>query len=374
MKKIVFLIDSLDGGGAEKILLNIVKNIDKKKYEVDIITIFNRGVYIDEVRKYSNYSYSFQCKKNRKTFLSRILIFLMTILSPRVYYNLLIKGKYDVEIAFLEGICTKIISGSTNRTSKKIAWVHTDLINHPNSSKKYLSFQQEKKAYDNFDKIICVSGDSRHSFEQKFRKYENVTTIYNPINAREIKEYSEAGTCDEIEGSFHRVIAVGRLDKNKSFDRLIRATERIIAGGLKFNLYILGTGVEEVNLATYIKENGLSDYIHLLGFIKNPYPYIRECDFLVNSSFAEGYNTAIAEALILEKPVVATKTSGVSELFGDFDCGIITENSEEGLYKGIKKMLTDDKVFSYYKKETVKRASEFNISEKMLEISKVFEN
>ena len=135
MKKVLFFIDSLNGGGAEKVLTDIVCNIDKSKYDITVLTYWNRGIYVKDVKNISNITYKTCFKELKvgknifKKIYNMIVIKLrenIAKLFPKQFYNIVIKDNYDIEIAFIEGITTKIISYSTNKNSKKYAWVHID--------------------------------------------------------------------------------------------------------------------------------------------------------------------------------------------------------------------------------------------------------
>lgn len=117
----------------------------------------------------------------------------------------------------------------------------------------------------------------------------------------------------------------------------------------------------------------MSSYIKLVGFQQNPYPYIKQADIYVCSSYAEGFNTAITEALILGKPVVSTECSGVKEQLGNNnEWGICCKNSEEGLYEGIKKMLTNNNIIHYAKQAAI-RGKDFSLETSMNAIYKIIE-
>ena len=136
---------------------------------------------------------------------------------------------------------------------------------------------------------------------------------------------------------------------------------------------LTGKGTEQENLLKIISDNDMSSYIKLVGFQQNPYPYIKQADIYVCSSYAEGFNTAITEALILGKPVVSTECSGVKEQLGNNnEWGICCKNSEEGLYEGIKKMLTNNNIIHYAKQAAI-RGKDFSLETSMNAIYKIIE-
>ncbi len=193
MKKILFMIGSLGGGGAEKTLLELVKNLDKEKYDITVKTIHDKGIYRDEIKKYAKYESCLKIyNKKDNTFtkvLAYVIIKIMTLLPPYILYKLFIRNFYDVEIAYLEGMCTKIIAGSTNTESKKFAWVHVDPLVHSWSTLSYVTLNSEIKSYKKFDKIFCVSNSVKKSFEKKFNIEAGVQ--YNVLDEKSIIEKSK---------------------------------------------------------------------------------------------------------------------------------------------------------------------------------------
>ena len=148
----------------------------------------------------------------------------------------------------------------------------------------------------------------------------------------------------------------------------------MITNGLDAELLILGNGGEYDSLESFISENDLDDYVRLIGFVHNPYPFVKSADIYVCSSLAEGYNTAVSEALILGKAIVSTEVSGIKEQLGEHsEYGIITENSIDGLYRGLAQMCHNGTFLSYQAKacEIVER---YNLEGQMNKIYSVIES
>ena len=126
-----------------------------------------------------------------------------------------------------------------------------------------------------------------------------------------------------------------------------------------FELWILGEGEEQLYLEEMIRKYRLNDQISLTGFILNPYPYIKDADILVCSSRYEGMSTVITEGLILGKAIVTTDCTGMQELLGDSEYGLITEESTEALYFGIKQMLDRPELIVVYSQKAKQRGDVF---------------
>lgn len=356
MKKILFMMKFLKGGGAEKVLLNILNNIDYKKYDVSLFLVFNEGIYFDKIPKNVKLFYIFEKETDENNKL--------IINDSKYIYKKYIKEKYDVEIAFLEGVCTKIIANSTQK-SKKIAWVHVDLLNCHYTSFLYGSIKEEENNYNKFDQIIFVSKHVQKTFYQLFPSLESKgKVIYNPIDIKSIKNLS---TKFKVQYSKTTFITIGRLTNQKGFDRLINAVSRLSKENFNFQVIILGEGPLYHQLHQQIHLLNLDDYVFLEGFKPNPYPYMLAASAFISSSRSEGLALVLCEALILKKTIIATDCSGVKEALDNGKNGYIVENSEEGIYYGLKKYLFEN--FEYNIPENV--LSKFNLKNKLKEIDLV---
>ena len=123
----------------------------------------------------------------------------------------------------------------------------------------------------------------------------------------------------------------------------------------------------------YIIDNGLESSVHLLGFYSNPYPFMREADVIVCSSYSEGFSTMVTEALILGKPVVTTPCSGMDELLGDSEFGLITEDSVESIYQGMKRMMEDAELRTHYAEKAAIRGKDFSKEKLVKQTEQFFE-
>lgn len=373
--KLLFLIESLSGGGAEKVLSVLLKHIDKTKFDITLCTIVDTGIYAAEVGKYVNYT-SVLGNPQKKGLLGKILykilyLLIYRILPSQLIYTLFIPKKNDIEIAFVEGFCTKILSHSTNKKAQKIAWVHTDLINNHWITSVYKNEEEEKQSYQKYDKIIGVSNTATNAINRLYN-INNAITLYNPIeNDNIIKRANEFISLPSKIQSI-RMVTVGRFVPQKAYDRLLRVINRLYENGYSIELWILGGGEQRPMLEEYIHTHSLNEIVTLWGFQKNPYPYLKHSDIFVCSSVSEGYSTAVTEALILELPVITTACSGMDELLLNGRCGLITENSENGLYEGIKHVLDNTNLLALYKQNILKHQERFLLSNQMTQIENLF--
>lgn len=333
MKKILFLIPTLGGGGAEKVLVNLVNSLDKTKFKITVITLFADGVnaqYLDQNIEYKSI-FRRQFRGN-----SHIL----KLFSPHFLYKRMIKGQYDTIISFLEGPTTRIVSGC-DKDTKLIAWIHTEKSSDYVSS--FRSYKEMIDSHKKFSNIICVSDNVKANFDKftknQFTKKNSV--IKNIINFKEIERLAKEKV--EKDSSKFRILCIGRLTKVKDFSRMLDILYKLNTKLDNLELLILGTGPEEENLKKKIKELNLTN-VQMLGYQENPYKFLASADLYVCSSHFEGFSTSTTEAVILNKPIVTTDCSGMKDLLENGDCGIIVDDNDKQLYEAMLRVITDDKI------------------------------
>ena len=155
-------------------------------------------------------------------------------------------------------------------------------------------------------------------------------------------------------------MGVGKLVPGKGFDRLIRILARLREAGCPAHLYLLGEGPQRTALEALVRELGVSQAVTFLGYQTNPYQYMAKCDLFVCASHAEGFSTAAAEALILGIPVCTVDVSGMKELLGKHnEWGMVTENQEDALFRGIRLLLNDPALLSHFQTQAALRGKTF---------------
>lgn len=374
-KKVLFVIESLSGGGAEKVLTVLLKHIDKTRFDVTLCTVVEIGVYMDEVKKYVSCT-SILGNPNRKTFLGKIWYrfkykCVYNWLPLKWVYRLFIPQGNDVEVAFVEGFATKLMAASSNRQAKKLAWVHTDLINNHWIESIYQNITEERLSYQKYDQIIGVSKQVTNSV-QKLYHLKNVITCYNPIESDVILKWAGENLSLPSKKESLRLVSVGRFVPQKAFDRLLRVVNRLYKEGFSLELWLLGDGEQRPLLEQYIRDKNLEAIVTLWGFQTNPYPYLQQSDLFVCSSVSEGYSTAVTEALIIGLPVVTTACSGMDELLDNGTYGIITTNDEGALYEGVKRCFTQSDLLNTYKEQAIQYKNRVTLKQQMSHIEELF--
>lgn len=355
MRKILFLIHDLGHGGAEKVLVNLVNNMDPKQFDITVMSLFDEGINRQFLSPKVTYKSCFKKAIRGNSHL-------MKLLSPQMLHCWLIKDHYDVEISYLEGPCARIISGCTDPATKKVAWIHIEQRAQKRAAVSFRSYDEAVEAYNTFDRIVCVSETVREDFLRLLPVAVPVDVLYNTNESAKILtlawELVESGLFADNEV---KLVGVGKLLKNKGFHRLIPIVKRLREDGFPVHLYILGVGPEKAELEKQAAEYGISNAVTLLGYQTNPYKYVSKCDLFVCASFAEGFSTAATEALIVGTPVCTVEVSGMKEMLGESnEWGIVTENSEEALYQGIKGLLDDPDKLAHYRRQAAVRGKTFS--------------
>lgn len=354
MIKILFFIPGLSEGGAEKVMRSLVNNMDQSKFDITVQTIdqYDPKQYLAEGIHYKAIN---QCRSRlgRKIF----SYWFRLCAELKLAYRFWVKDNYDIEVAYLETAATKIIAQSTNKKAAKVAWVHCDL------SKKegiYSSVKRIRRQYFRYDKIVCVSRDVEAGFHKVFGKEFDTLVLPNVIDEEEIIRKAEEQIDLETKLNQINLLAVGRLTLQKNFSYLIKTCSWLRNAGYRFHLNILGEGPEKSRLEEQIAKLKMEEYVTLRGFVKNPYPWIKNADLIVCSSIYEGISTTVQEALILGKTVVTTPCTGMKELLGDSEYGIIVEDSEKGLYNGLKRLFDNPELMQQYELAAKEREEKFS--------------
>ncbi|GHT05285.1 glycosyl transferase [Bacteroidia bacterium] len=362
-KRILFLMDTMDGGGAEKVLLQILQNIDYAKFDVDLCLIYHKGVYLDDIPSQVSTSFLSKIKPGIFFRLIRFAQFLHIEKLLEIYINSRLRSDYDVEIAFLEGQSTKFIAMRRSK-ALKFSWVHSDLHACHWTKDEYRNLESEREAFRAMDHIVFVCRQNQLAFNQLFRGMDTSTqrVLYNPINRNAIVNLSKAFP---VEKKVFTICSLGRFIQEKGFDRLIRVCGRLRDDGFSFQLWLIGKALDEKDWKELVASLHLESVVDLIGFVNNPYPYLNAADLYVSSSRAEGFSLVIAEALCLGKPVVSTTTAGAKDLLNDGEYGLLTENSEQGLYEGIKAMMTSEETMNIYREKAQMGAKQFDFERTM---------
>lgn len=354
-KKILFFIPNLSVGGAEKVLVNLVNNMDRSKFDITVQTLFAGGVNEQFLSSDIKYKYCY-----KKTFRGNSHYF--KLFSPERLYKKYIQEHYDIIVSYLEGPTARIVSGCTDKGTKLVCWLHCRMENEHDVAVGFRDFDEAVKCYNKFDNIVCVSEWVKNYFRKSADYKKPIDVLYNTIETDMIQKKSLEPINDvKFSKDCFNLCSVGKIAEVKGFDRLASVHKRLLDEDIKNKVYILGVGSDQAVIEKYLAENNLSDSFIFLGYNTNPYKYVRACDLYVCSSRSEGFSTAVTEALIVGTPVVTTLCSGMTEMLGENnEYGIVTENNEDALFEGVKEMLTAEGKLEYYAKRAEERGKYFS--------------
>lgn len=354
-KKIIFLIHDLAHGGAEKVLVNLVNNMDTTKFDITVMTLFDVGVNRQFLKPHVRY---WSCFKRVFPGNSHVMKFF----SPKMLHQMFIKEHYDIEVAYLEGPCARIISGCNNPATKLVSWIHIEQHGAQIAAASFRSLREAKRCYSKFDRIISVSQTVQDVFQDALDIPAIHEVLYNTNESEQIRNQSLEAAEDVLFSTDEmKLVGVGKLLPNKGFDRLLRIANHLRDEGYPVHIYLLGVGPEKQKLVAYAKEHGMESAVTFLGYQTNPYKYVAKCDLFVCSSFSEGFSTAATEALIVGTPVCTVEVAGMKEMLGENnEYGVVVPNDEEALYEGIKGLLDDPELLAHYKQKAKERGATFS--------------
>ena len=348
---------TLSNGGAEKSLVNLLNVLPSDKYSIDVMLFKNRGIFVKQVPPYVNlidapkelkglYSNGLSAGKQ----LPRKLIstFIAKIAEKESedqkgyrwhkYYSQVIpklNQHYDVAIAYLSGEVLYFIDEKVD-ADRKIVFVHNDY------RRNKLSHKYEEKHYRNMSKIISISNRCVEILKEEFPELTD-KMLYLPNITSSTVVRNRAQDCDtpEYKDGVTNILSIGRLNHQKGFDYAIDAAKCLKDKGFKFCWSIIGNGELKKDLLKQIVKNGVEDEVQLLGIRENPYPYIQNCDFVVQTSRFEGKSVVLDEAKILGKAIVTTNYPTVNDQVENEKEGLVVEIDPAKIADGIILMATD---------------------------------
>jgi glycosyltransferase involved in cell wall biosynthesis len=363
-KELLFVIDSLECAGAEKSLVTLLSIIDYSKYSVDLM-LFGHGGELEKLvpnkvnilkpLKYTNFStltlvdalkysvthfnlnmlssrmkYSLELRKRKYSNAQKARIFWKSV-SNVIEEN---PKEYDIAISYAQGVPTFYVADKV-KAKKKFAWV--------NVSYRLDGFEKnfQKQFYDKYNKIVAVSDSAKEVFLETFPYYSTKAEIIYDINNPDfISKMADLGKGYDDDFDGIRILTIGRLARQKGYDIAIEACKKLRENGIKFKWYALGKGPLKQEIEKSIFEANLSEHFILLGVKANPYPYIKNADIYVQTSRFEGFGLAIAEARMLNIPVVTTRFDAVYNQMVDGKNGLVVDMNAEAVFQGILKMIT----------------------------------
>ncbi|MGL4952955.1 MAG: glycosyltransferase [Culicoidibacterales bacterium] len=346
--KILFVTYSLAVGGTERVLVNLLDKI-KDQYEIEIAILVNKTDMLAAVPEGIKVTPLFDDININPYTLVKIWAYSRNPKWIQDLYRRKLTGDYDVEVAFSDwGGCPSFVAFSPNEKAKKVAWLHFDAKVFDYKVYGFIPFARTMQL---FDEIVGVSNTAEESARELFPILsDKLSTIHNLMRVEDIlvKAENEANPFAQTKDSLN-LLAVGRMYPQKGFERLIQAHKKLIDQGFRYHLHFVGEGIEQKPLELAVKTAGLSEYTTFWGVQKNPYKFMRNADLFVLSSRYEGLPTVCIEAFLCGTPIVSTEVAGIYEIFKGQEVGLITENSTDGVYRGLKSALENPEQLAVWK-------------------------
>lgn len=385
MKNLLFVINTLGYGGAERAMLDLFDVLEPEKYEISLFVLTGQGELSHALPEYvhllnQNYKdVSVLTKEGRKRLMRSVLkagigkgLFLRRfsyllknirnmckkgkILPDKLCWRLLSDGvpvinkEYDLAVAYLEGGATYYVAEHV-KAKKKAAFVHIDY------GKAGYTRELDMDCYSKFDHIFTVSDEVKEHFLEVYPEYEkNVTVFHNLVNQERIRRMADQGKGFEDDFQGYRILTIGRLTRQKRFDIAIQAMLLLKEKcSTPVRWYVLGEGDLRNRLEQQIQEAGLENDFILLGVKENPFPYYKNCDFYVHATGYEGKSIAIQEAQTLGKPILATDCSGNREQINNGADGCLCQLTPEAVSEQLFWMIQHPEECRSYGEEAKKK-------------------
>lgn len=372
-KVFIFIHQTILKGGVEKVFYNLLNNLPIEQYDITILSVmgyldgdFDAELYPKQIKRYCLMWDQFSKSK----FFKRILQKIHNRVFPSFFRLYLKFKKYDVAIAAQEGMYADYIYKNV-RAKRKLLWIHNDITQCHWSLNYFGSLEAERYCYSHFDKVVCVSNSVKESMLNVFGPMDNLIVCYNPIDTNEIdcKLLEPLPLKQDTSVWF---VCVGRLAYQKGYDRLFEVCHKLNLEGYKYNITILGEGEDRELLEKLLRERNIHN-IHLIGNQPNPFVYMRQADWLLLPSRHEGFGMVLHEAAYCHTPIVATDVSGVRELLGDSEYGLVVDNSEQAIYEGLKSILENPGLYVKYKEAIIKRSTFVDLKKRISDIQKLID-
>ena len=362
--KILFRHRSMEMGGVEKVMLSLLNNLDKEKFDMTVLLSLNQGELRNEFPHHVRKIYLVDGKEDLSTnpvlqkiqLLQRKWKLEKFRKNPEKIDREILKNEFDVEIAMTYNDFDPVLN-SSNKNSKKIGWFHSEI----DLPKLQPLVPQILEQFPQFDHMVYCSEKIMQIMHRSYPnlKYPPESVIINAVPVDEIRKKSE----EKIPDFKNRpvFVSVGRLHTRKGYHKLMDAHHKLLKEGFEHSVVIIGDGEELPNLLLQQKNLGVEETFIFAGNKMNPYPYIKNADFFIMPSESEAWPLVISEALILQKPIIATKVGDVDLMIEDGKTGHLIRYDTSEIYEAMKKFLTDETFVQ-------------NIKENLIYIDKQFDN
>lgn len=374
--KVLFRLRSLEMGGVPRVILDLLRNLPKDKFDFTLMLNLYQGELINDI---PNDVKLIVVEKGKEQMSSNPIINKIQLAFrrlkleiyhkfPSILYTLKVPEKFDIEVS--PGYAEfDMVLNSPDKKSRKIGWFHTD-VSYDKDEKRVLSRIEKMK---HFDFMIFGSKQTRQVIDDLYQvKYPKSTVIYNVIKVDEVLKKA-----DLVDYSFQTDLPVfssmGRLHHRKGYHTLMKVHKRLLDDGFQHKIAVIGGGNEMENLQNQRKELNVEDSFLLLDSQTNPYPYIKASDYFILPTQSESYPLVIGEVMCMRKPIISTNVGGISEMIDDGVDGMLIKYDEQEMYDAMKQFMMNPDFVAKLIKGTEMAYNKFDEKEIYRQVSDVFE-
>lgn len=373
--KVLFRLRSLEMGGVPRVVLDLLRNLPKDKFEFTLMLNLYQGELVSEIPKDIKLIIVEKGKEQMSDvpFIRKIQLGLRRLKLefydrfPSILYALKVKENFDIEVS--PGYAEfEMVLNSPNKNSRKIGWFHTDVSYDTDKERVMKRINLMKK----FDWMIFGAAQTRQVIEDVYGvSYLKSSVIYNVIKLEEVRKKAEEFPVNfEIKPTF---VSIGRLHHRKGYAELMRVHKRLLDEKLHHSIAVIGGGNEMENLKNQVKELGVEKTFLLLDSQKNPWPYVKAADYFVLPSKSESYPLTIGEVMGLQKPIISTNVGGIPEMIDDGKDGILVNFNEDEIFEAMKRFLTEPNLVRKITEGTKNADEKFNENKIYQQVTEVFE-
>ena len=374
--KVLFRLRSLEMGGVPRVVLDLLRNLPKDKFDFTLMLNLYQGELIKDIPSDIKL---IVVEKGKEQMSSNPMIQKLQLIwrrmklevydkFPSILYKIKVPEKYDIEVS--PGYAEfDMVLNSPDKKSRKLGWFHTD-VGYDKDQQRVLSRIEKMKR---FDFMIFGSKQTRQVIGDLYQvTYPKSTVIYNVIKVDEVLKKA-----DLFEHSFQTDLPVfssmGRLHHRKGYHTLMKVHRSLLDDGFAHRIAVIGGGNEMENLINQRKELNVEDSFLLLDSQTNPYPYIKASDYFILPTQSESYPLVIGEIMCMRKPIISTNVGGIAEMIDDGVDGVLIKYDEDEMYESMKSFMTNPELVQKIVAGTVKAYNKFDEKEIYRQVSEVFE-
>lgn len=374
--KVLFRLRSLEMGGVPRVVLDLLRNLPKDKFDFTLMLNLYQGELTKDIPKDIKL---IVVEKGKEQMSSNPLIQKLQLgwrrlkleiydRFPSLLYKIKVPEKYDIEVS--PGYAEfDMVLNSPDKKSRKIGWFHSD-VSYDKDKARVLSRIEKMKR---FDFMIFGSKQTRQVIDDLYQvTYPKSTVIYNVIKVKEVLAKAKLFDYD-FNTDVPVFSSMGRLHSRKGYHTLMNVHKRLLDDGFLHKIAVIGGGNEMDNLKIQRKDLGVEDSFILFDSQINPYPYIKASDYFILPTQSESYPLVIGEVMCMQKPIISTNVGGIAEMIDDGVDGILIKYDEQEMYDAMKSFMTNPELVNKIKQGTFSAPQKFDEDEIYRQITKVFE-